>query len=454
MQIDGLVGWNAANQEPPEFGMTAQTSPVPSWTLFVTGRVLSRGQQEIERSAPEDQCDPQDLGQGDNSSADFWELFQDVAFELPTDLYPRDGLVKWTCGSAGTPSAGFRLRREGSRECDIRLRLRARRRVGEEPRYTLSSPALSALLRFESGTIPALLRAFWAYVGGAGLVEERDALHVRLDEPLQRALGDAGSVGGEGRLALTGVLDRLRGFLVEAEPVVHVNYRLRLGGGSGGSGRSDSIVVEFDVPAPTADALRLRRFLSTDGSGTVGALSTQCAALESEMEERIDELEERRRKRAFFLGVADRPADALGRVVDALVLDLETMRSDGSGPHCALPAEEARRARVWQEPWVDEACLHYLWSQVVQLLSVHLLIASAIPLLWSGCRRVHHATRFSVREWRDAIASMGLAEPPEFMIGFCGMAGLRCAAALRRRADGRGCRRVRALDRHRRQYCR
>jgi hypothetical protein len=365
MQIDGLVGCNAANHEPGDLGGTSPTSPVPSWTLFVTGRVLSRGEDEIKSSAFEDGCDPVEFGE--NASADIWELFQDVVVELPTDLYPRDGLSKWTCGGMVTPSTGFRLRREGSRECDVRLRLRTRRRAGEEPRYSLSSPALSALLLFESGTIPALLRAFWGYVGSAGLVEERDALHIRLDEPLQRALGDSGSVGGEGRLALTGVLDRLRGFLVEAEPAVYVDYRLCLGGGSGGAGRSESVVVEFDVPALTADARRLRRFLDTDGSGTLGALSTRCADLDSEVEERIDELEERRRKRAFLQGVAYRPADVLGRVVDALALDLDTMRSDGSGPHCALSAEEARRARVWQEPWVEEACLHYLWAQVLRL---------------------------------------------------------------------------------------
>jgi hypothetical protein len=365
MQIDGLVRRNAAlsaNHELSEFGMTAQTCPVPTWTLFVSGRVLSLREQEGEHSALQDESVEE--GKEHICSAEFWELFQDVAIELPTNLYPRDSLAKWSCGGAVTPSTGLRLRREGSRECDIRLRLRTRRRAGEEPRYTLSSPALSALLLFESGTIPALLRAFWDYVGSAGLVEERDALHIRLDEPLQRALGDVGSVGGEGRLALTGVLDKLRGFLVEAEPAVYVDYRLRLGGSSGGSGRSDSTVVEFEVPAPTADARRLRRFLDTDGSGTLGALSARCSELESEVEVRIDELDERWRKRAFLRGVADRPADALGRAVDALGTDLETMRSDGSGPHCALSAEEVRRARVWQEPWVEEASLHYLWSQV------------------------------------------------------------------------------------------
>ncbi len=133
------------------------------------------------------------------------------------------------------------------------------------------------------------------------------------------------------------------------------------------------MLVEFDVPAPKADARQLRRFLDTDGSGTLGALSTRCTELESEVEERIDELEERQRKRAFLLGVADRPADALSRVVDALGIDLDTMRSDGSGPHCALSAEEARRTRVWQEPWVDEACLHYLWSQVVSAIGIRCL---------------------------------------------------------------------------------
>ena len=338
-------------------GSTVSSKSAPLWTLCVSGRVMhsEENQSVVDGEVDEDCAD---------ISEEFWDLFEDVSFELPADLYPRDCLVRWTHDSAKNPSTGLRLRREGSRECDVRLRLRARRREGEELRYTLSSPALSALLGFETGTVPALLRAFWAYVEGAGLVEDRESLLVRLDEPLQRALHTDGGAVGEGTLSLTKVLDQLRSFLVEADPTVDMEYRLNLGGGRGGSGRSEPMVVEFEVPTLAHSARRLRRFLNSNASSAINGLAAQCGELDSEIEACIDEIEERRRKRAFLCGLAERPAESLQRATDALALDLETLRSDGSGPHCALSAEKVRRAHIWQEPWVQEAALHYLWSQV------------------------------------------------------------------------------------------
>jgi hypothetical protein len=347
MQIDGLVGGNVSS---------SSRQNAPCWTLCVSGRIFSEG-------SPSDESEESDL------SLDFCDLFEEITFELPTDLYPRDGYARWVRGNSPPIKSGFCLRREGSRDCSVRLRLRPRRT--EEPRYALTNPALSTLLGFQTGSVQELLQAFWAYVGGAGLVEERDSLFVRLDEALLRAL-NAGNHGGaanagtaaEGSLALNGVLDRLRGFLVEANASVEVEYTLRLGGASGGSGRSEPTVVEFEVPVLDSSARRLRKFLDTDATGATGELATQCAELESEIESKIDELEERGRKRAFLRGLSERPALSLRRATDSLILDLETLRTDGSGPHCALSAEEARRSHIWQEPWVDEACLHYLWSQV------------------------------------------------------------------------------------------
>jgi len=42
-------------------------------------------------------------------------------------------------------------------------------------------------------------------------------------------------------------------------------------------------------------------------------------------------------------------------------VDVRALR--GSGRVRDASAEEARRARVWHEPWVEEAVMHYLGEQ-------------------------------------------------------------------------------------------
>ena len=360
MQIDGLVEGNADSDN----GTNAHSSNAPCWTLCVSGRTILEQNDDAPVVGSEE-------SEESSVVSDFWNLFEEISFELPTDSYPRDSLARWVRGNSQPSKGGFCIRREGSSECSVRLRLRPRRMESEESCYNLSNAALSTLLGFESGTLHELLQSFWAYVESAGLVEERDTLFVRLDEALLRALNAACSGGsssdwgdGEGQLPLTLVLARLRGFLVESSATVVIDYRLQLGGSSGGSGRSEPTVVEFEIPVPSHSTERLRQFLDAGAKGKVGKLAGQCAELDSEIETRIDELEERWRKRAFLRALADTPAQSLRHATNALTLDLETLRTDGSGPHCALSAEEARRSHIWQEPWVEEACLHYLWSQV------------------------------------------------------------------------------------------
>jgi SWI/SNF-related matrix-associated actin-dependent regulator of chromatin subfamily D len=140
----------------------------PSWTLFITGRVVDANGEEI-------------TGEGQATLA---SLLERVFIQLPAHLYPDSHAIEWNrwdgvCkglkeeqAASGGNATGFSIKREGAEECKVRVMLHC---ASNPKRFSLSgNPELGELLGFESGSWSQLLVAFWAYVQEHSLHSDDD----------------------------------------------------------------------------------------------------------------------------------------------------------------------------------------------------------------------------------------------------------------------------------------
>ena len=152
---------------------TSSSRANPSWTLFVTARLVDGSGDEV-------------AGEGQTSLS---SLLERVFVELPAQLYPDSHAIEWNRWDGGSkrlkegkegqggqqpPAApsGFSIKREGAQECKVRVMLHC---TSDPKRFSLSgNPELGDLLGFESGSWSELLAAFWAYVQDNSLHSDDD----------------------------------------------------------------------------------------------------------------------------------------------------------------------------------------------------------------------------------------------------------------------------------------
>ena len=159
----------------------------PSWTLFITGRLVDSSGQEVK-------------GQDQATLA---SLLERVFIQLPAHLYPDSHAIEWSCWDGGAkgkkavheegagdgPTLGLRIKRQGSEECKVRVMLHC---SSNPKRFSLSgNPELGELLGFESGSWSQLLLAFWTYVQQHNLHSDDDVRDPCLNAcPWARARGN------------------------------------------------------------------------------------------------------------------------------------------------------------------------------------------------------------------------------------------------------------------------
>lgn len=310
----------------------------PSWTLHLAGRLL-------------DDSGGISGGGAGSKEPPFTEFFDRVFIHLPPEAYPDRHTVQWCRGKKGQGGEGdavqsFKLRREGSSECIVRIQLQP---TYTPMRYSLKGqPELAKLLKWQRGTWSSLLLAFWAYVRDEGLQDDDSTLYVRLDDAMRAIFDDK-----EGRMPLTMVGERLWEFVSEVDPV-QLEYTLCL------SGEAKPAVFEVLVEAEDTVVGRMRDLMDEEG---IRASKATCDAIDTDISGLMVEIEACRRKRDFMKGFADSPVRFLHEVVYAMSLDLATIRATGPSQFSQFGPEEVLRAQLWQQPWTEEAVLHYLDMQ-------------------------------------------------------------------------------------------
>ena len=344
----------AQAQDPGRGGGGGEGDVKPSWTLFITGRLVDGSGQEVE---------------GEDKST-LASLLERVFIQLPAHLYPDSHAIEWHCwdgggggggakqqqkavqeegGAGDVPALGLRIKRQGSEECKVRVMLHC---SSNSKRFSLSAnPELGELLGFERGSWSELLLAFWTYVQQRDLHSEEDVLHVKLDERLQQ-------IFGEERLPLRRVSERLGEMATQEEPI-EIMYSLKL------QGEPKPMVFEALVQVQDPVSRHMRDLVQ---SASQSQTATEEQAVDDEIAHLVAKVETHKRRRDFMVSMADRPLTFLQDIICRLALDLATIRSEGSSSrYGGLGDGDLDRALAWQQPWTEEAVVHYLNMQGYQV---------------------------------------------------------------------------------------
>jgi SWI/SNF-related matrix-associated actin-dependent regulator of chromatin subfamily D len=86
----------------------------------------------------------------------------------------------------------------------------------------------------------------------------------------------------------------------------------------------------------------------------------EIAQLDSKINEHIEQINQLRVSRDFFMSFSDDPQDFINKWLVSQSNDLKTMHDLNGNP------EEERKAQFFYEPWTDEAVCRYFYNKVQQ----------------------------------------------------------------------------------------
>jgi len=114
----------------------------------------------------------------------------------------------------------------------------------------------------------------------------------------------------------------------------------------------------YDIDVEIDDNIRdqMRGFMTAAHSQSMAEI----AALDAKIHEHIEQINQQRLSRDFFMSFSDDPQDFINKWLISQSNDLKTMLDFNGNP------EEERRAQFFHESWTDEAVCRYFYSKVQQ----------------------------------------------------------------------------------------
>ncbi|KAJ4835213.1 hypothetical protein Tsubulata_021039 [Turnera subulata] len=293
----------------------------PSWSLKIIGRILEDGK------------DPMLAGMTQKAYPKFSSYFKKITIYLDQSLYPDNHVILWESSRSPVLHEGFEVKRKGDKEFTARIRLE----MNYVPERFKLSPALSEILGIEAETRPRVLFAIWQYVKSRKLQNPSDPSFFTCDPPLQKLFG-------EERMKFALVSQKISQHLTPPQPI-HLEHRIKLSGNCPAGTTCYDIIV--DVPFPLQKDLAA--FLAnTEKNKEIDA----CDELISDS---IKKIHEHRRRRAFFLGFSQSPAEFINVLIASQSRDLKLVAGDASSN-----SEKERRSDFYNQPWVEDAVIRYL----------------------------------------------------------------------------------------------
>ncbi|KAM1788665.1 hypothetical protein ACFX11_038921 [Malus domestica] len=309
------------------FANQTQTSPEktnaepPSWSLKIIGRLLEDGR------------DPVVAGLTPKSRAKFSSLFKKVTIYLDQTLYPDNQVILWESSRSPSLHDGFEVKRKGDKEFTAILRLE----MNYVPEKFKLSPALHEVLGIEVETRPRIIAAIWHYVKARKLQNPNDPTFFVCDPPLQK-------IFGEEKMKFSMVSQKISQHLTPPQPI-HIEHKIKLSGNCPAGTTCYDILV--DVPMILEK--EMSAFLgSTERSKEIDACDELICAS-------IKKIHEHRRRRAFFLGFSQSPAEFINTLIASQSKDLKLVAGDAS-----RNVEKERRSDFYNQPWVEDAVIRYL----------------------------------------------------------------------------------------------
>ncbi|KAJ6375388.1 hypothetical protein OIU77_000380 [Salix suchowensis] len=260
----------------------------PCWALKIIGRILEDGK------------DPVLTGMIQKSYPKFSSYFKKITIYLDQSLYPDNHVILWESTRSPVLHEGFEVKRKGNKEFTARIRLE----MNYVPEKFKLSPVLSEVLGIEIETRPRILAAIWHYVKSRKLQNPNDPSFFTCDPPLQKLFG-------EEKMKFSLVSQKISLHLTPPQPI-HLEHKIKLSGNfPAGTSCYDFIV---DVPSPLQKDLAAC-LTSTESIKEIDA----CDELICNS---ILKIHEHRRRRAFFLGFSQSPAEFINALIASQSKDL------------------------------------------------------------------------------------------------------------------------------------
>lgn len=298
-----------------------KSSEAPSWSLKIIGRILEDGKdpvlaEKVQKSYPK-----------------FSSFFKKITIYLDASLYPDNHVILWENVRSPALHEGFEVKRKGDKESTVRIRLE----MNYMPERFKLSPALAEVLGVEVDTRPRILAAIWHYVKSKKLQNYEDNSYFACDPPLQK-------VFGEEKMKFIMVSHKLAQHLTPLQPI-HLEHRIKLSGNCPVGTTCYDVLV--DVPFP----------LEKEKSSFLADMekNKDIDACDEVICSAIKKIHEHCRRRAFFLGFSQSPAEFINALIASQSKDLKLFAGDASHT-----AEKERRSEFYNQPWIEDAVIRYL----------------------------------------------------------------------------------------------
>ncbi|XP_057743505.1 SWI/SNF complex component SNF12 homolog [Arachis stenosperma] len=296
----------------------------PSWSLRITGRILEDGRDPVLAG----------VSQGLNPSyPKFSAFFKKITIYLDQGFYPDNHLIIWDPARSPAQQDGFEVKRKGDKEFTVVMRLA----MNYIPEKFVVSTALSKVLGIEFDTRPRIIAALWQYVKSRKLQSPNDPSFFMCDPSLQR-------VFGEEKIKFSTILQKISQQLSQPQPI-HVEHKIKLSGNCPVGTTCYDVLV--DVPLP----------LEKDMSAYLASIERhkEIDVLDEVICSSMKKIHEHRRRRAFFLGFSQSPAEFINALIASQSKDLKLIAGDASQDE-----EKERRSEFYKQPWAEDAVIRYL----------------------------------------------------------------------------------------------
>lgn len=297
----------------------------PTWTLRIVGRIL-------EDSADVD-ATRGGLPKPTLTYPKFSSFFKRVTITLDPSLYPESPTIVWENARAPVLHEGFEVKRKGDKEFNVNIRLE----MNYIPEKFRLSPALTEVLGIEVETRPKIIAAIWQYVKAKKLQIPSDPSLFACDPPLR-------NVFGEEKMRFNMVSQKISPHLSPPQPI-HLEHRIKLSGTSPAGNSCYDVLV--DVPFPLQK--EMSAFLANVEK------HKDIHSCDEAISNAIKRIHEHRRRRAFFLGFSQSPAEFINALIASQSRDLKLVAGEAS-----RNAEKERRSDFYNQPWVEDAVIRYL----------------------------------------------------------------------------------------------
>ncbi|KAJ7956058.1 SWI/SNF complex component SNF12-like [Quillaja saponaria] len=296
----------------------------PSWSLKITGRVLEDGK------------DPVISGNTQRPSSlnlKFSSFVKKITIYLDQNPYPDNNVILWESSRSHVLHEGFEVKRKGDKEFIAIIKIE----MNYVPEKFKLSPQLTEVLGIEVETRPRIIAALWHYVKARKLQSPNNPSFFICDPPLRRVFGDE-------KIKFSMVAQKISEHLSQPQPI-HLEHKVKLSGNCPSGTACYDVLV--DVPFPLEKDIS--SFLAnTERSKEIDACDELICAS-------IKKIHEHRRRRAFFLGFSQSPAEFINALIASQSKDLKLVAGDASGN-----AEKERHSDFYNQPWVEDAVIRYL----------------------------------------------------------------------------------------------